>query len=198
MSQADLKAYADAFKAGGFRGPLNRYRAQEIDFIDFAEYAGKPVTPPSFFIAGERDPVRRFIPGLDLYQVAGAACSDFRGSVIAARRALGAAGGPGGDQRGPGRLPRADLAGHRIRPRGFESHHPASYLTFGVVPTGASLRAAAGAQSIDFWAGLYGGAPEPADGVLAVLPEHRRVVVLPNTHFDTHKSRACKRTAADP
>ncbi len=82
MSQADLRAYADAFKAGGFRGPLNRYRAQEIDFIDLAGYAGKPVTPPSFFIAGERDPVRRFIPGLDLYQVAGAACSDFRGSVI--------------------------------------------------------------------------------------------------------------------
>jgi len=43
------------------------------------------VTRPSFFIAGERDPVRRFIPGLDLYQIAGAACSDFRGSVIVPR-----------------------------------------------------------------------------------------------------------------
>jgi len=85
MSEAELKVYADAFRAGGFRGPLNRYRAQEIDFVDLADYAGKPVTRPSFFIAGERDPVRRFIPGLDLYQIAGAACSDFRGSVIVPR-----------------------------------------------------------------------------------------------------------------
>ena len=50
-----------------------------------ADYAGKPVTQPSYFIAGERDPVRRFIPGLDLYEIAGAACSDFRGSVILPR-----------------------------------------------------------------------------------------------------------------
>ena len=85
MSEAELKVYADAFQAGGFRGPLNRYRAQEIDFVDLADYAGKPVTRPSFFIAGERDPVRRFIPGLGLYQIAGAACSDFRGSVIVPR-----------------------------------------------------------------------------------------------------------------
>ncbi len=85
MSEAELKVYADAFQAGGFRGPLNRYRAQEIDFVDLADYAGKPVTRPSFFIAGERDPVRHFIPGLDLYQTAGAACSDFRGSVIVPR-----------------------------------------------------------------------------------------------------------------
>jgi pimeloyl-ACP methyl ester carboxylesterase len=85
MSESDLKEYADAFQAGGFRGPLNRYRAQEIDFAALADYAGKPVTRPSFFIAGERDPVRRFIPGIDLYQLPGAACSDFRGSVIVPR-----------------------------------------------------------------------------------------------------------------
>jgi pimeloyl-ACP methyl ester carboxylesterase len=85
MSEAELKVYANAFRAGGFRGPLNRYRAQEIDFIDLEAYAGKPVTQPSFFVAGERDPVRRFIPGIDLYQMAGAACSDFRGSVIVPR-----------------------------------------------------------------------------------------------------------------
>ena len=125
MSQADLKAYADAFKAGGFRGPLNRYRAQEIDFIDFAGYAGKPVTPPSFFIAGERDPVRRFIPGLRPLSGRGGGLLRLpRLRDRAARRALGAAGGPGGDQRGPGRLPRADLAGLLIGPRGSESHSP--------------------------------------------------------------------------
>jgi len=37
---------------------------------------------PSTFIAGERDPVRALIPGLDLYANPGIACADFRGSTI--------------------------------------------------------------------------------------------------------------------
>jgi pimeloyl-ACP methyl ester carboxylesterase len=82
MSEADLAVYADAFRAGGFRGPLNRYRAQEIDFTDLADFAGKPVTQPACFIGGERDAVRNFLPGLDLYSLAAAACTDFRGSTI--------------------------------------------------------------------------------------------------------------------
>ena len=82
MSDEDLHVYAEAFRAGGFRGPLNRYRAQNIDFQDMAEFAGKPVTQPSFFIAGERDAVRSFVPGMDLYANPGRACTDFRGSVI--------------------------------------------------------------------------------------------------------------------
>lgn len=85
MSEADLNVYVEAFRAGGFRGPLNRYRAQEIDFDDLADFAGKPVTQPAYFIGGERDAVRRFIPGLDLYADPGAACSDFRGSTIIPR-----------------------------------------------------------------------------------------------------------------
>jgi pimeloyl-ACP methyl ester carboxylesterase len=82
MSDADLKVYADAFSASGFRGPINRYRAQRLDPAELKDIAGKPVTQPAFFVAGERDPVRAFIPGMDLYADPGAACSDFRGSVI--------------------------------------------------------------------------------------------------------------------
>jgi pimeloyl-ACP methyl ester carboxylesterase len=82
MSEKDLQVYSEAFQAGGFRGPLNRYRAQSIDFEEMAEFAGKPVTQPSYFIAGERDAVRAFVPGMDLYASPGAACTDFRGSVI--------------------------------------------------------------------------------------------------------------------
>jgi epoxide hydrolase A/B len=82
MSEDDLKTYVSAFEASGFRGPLNRYRAQSMDFKELTELAGKQVTQPSFFVAGERDPVRFFIPGVDLYDSPGAACSDFRGSVI--------------------------------------------------------------------------------------------------------------------
>jgi pimeloyl-ACP methyl ester carboxylesterase len=82
MSDDDLAVYVDAFRAGGFRGPLNRYRAQNLDFADLAELGGRGITQPSVFIAGERDPVRAFIPGMDLYAEPGIACADFRGSTI--------------------------------------------------------------------------------------------------------------------
>jgi pimeloyl-ACP methyl ester carboxylesterase len=82
MSPADLKVYVDAFTAGGFRGPFNRYRAQNIDFAELAAYAGAKIAQPTFFVAGERDPVRNFVGGMDLYANAGAALEDFRGAVI--------------------------------------------------------------------------------------------------------------------
>ena len=82
MSDEDLAVFVEAFRAGGFRGPLNRYRAQSIDFQEMAEFAGKPVTQPSYFVAGERDAVRAFVPGMDLYANPGAGCTDFRGSAI--------------------------------------------------------------------------------------------------------------------
>jgi pimeloyl-ACP methyl ester carboxylesterase len=83
MSDADLQVYADAFSKGGMRGPLNRYRAQDLDFAELAaDLAGKPIRQPSYFVAGERDPVRAFVPGMDLYEDPGAACTDFRGSVL--------------------------------------------------------------------------------------------------------------------
>jgi pimeloyl-ACP methyl ester carboxylesterase len=85
MSASDLQVYADAFSGNGFRGPLNRYRAQHFDPADLTEIHGKPVKQPSFFVAGERDVVRSFIPGKDLYADPGAACTDFRGSVIIPR-----------------------------------------------------------------------------------------------------------------
>jgi len=82
MSEQDFQFYVEAFRAGGFRGPLNRYRAQNIDFQEMSDVAGKPVTQPSYFVAGERDAVRSFVPGVDLYANPGIACTNFRGSVI--------------------------------------------------------------------------------------------------------------------
>ena len=82
MSAKDLQLYVEAFRAGGFRGPLNRYRAGTIDFQDMADFAGKPVTQPSYFIAGARDAVRAFVPGRDIFANPGVACNDFRGSTI--------------------------------------------------------------------------------------------------------------------
>jgi pimeloyl-ACP methyl ester carboxylesterase len=85
MSDGELDLYIDAFRTGGFRGPLNRYRAQKIDFVELSDYERRPITQPSYFIGGERDPVRHFVPGRDLYENPGAACLDFRGSCIVPR-----------------------------------------------------------------------------------------------------------------
>ncbi len=82
LSATDIQVFVDAFNAGGMRGPINRYRAQDIDFEEMAAFAGAPVTQPSFFLGGERDLVRAILPGVDLYANPGMACTDFRGSVI--------------------------------------------------------------------------------------------------------------------
>jgi pimeloyl-ACP methyl ester carboxylesterase len=82
MRANDLEVYADAFRESGFRGPINRYRAQVLDFADLAGLAGKMISQPSCFIAGERDLVRSLVPGTDLYASPGMACSDFRGATI--------------------------------------------------------------------------------------------------------------------
>ncbi|HSG89313.1 MAG TPA: alpha/beta hydrolase [Pseudomonadales bacterium] len=82
LSDADLQVYVDAFEAGGMRGPINRYRAQELDFVDLAALEGAPVTQPAFFVAGAQDAVRAMIPGADLFADPSRDCTDFRGSVI--------------------------------------------------------------------------------------------------------------------
>ncbi len=82
MSQEDLEVYAESFEAGGFRGPINRYRAQKIDFAELADLRGKTIAQPACFIAGEKDAVRHFVPGVDLYAAPGAACDDFRGATL--------------------------------------------------------------------------------------------------------------------
>lgn len=82
LDPADLALSARAFRQGGLRGPINRYRAQDLDFADRAALAGRPVTQPALFLAGARDPVRSLIPGRDLYADPGRACTDFRGAAL--------------------------------------------------------------------------------------------------------------------
>lgn len=78
----DLAVYKAAFAKGGWTGPLNRYRAQDLDHEQRAGVVGLHVTQPAAFVAGTLDPVRRFIPGRDGYADAGAACDDFRGTTL--------------------------------------------------------------------------------------------------------------------
>ena len=82
MSKQDLDVYVEAFEAGGFRGPVNRYRAQSLDFEELAPFRGKTVSQPSCFVGGAKDAVRHFMPGGDLYADPGVACDDFRGATI--------------------------------------------------------------------------------------------------------------------
>lgn len=82
MTGHDLDVYVEAFCAGGFRGPLHRYRAQNLDFVELRDVVARPLAQPSCFIGGEHDAVRSFIPGMDLYADPGVGCADFRGSTI--------------------------------------------------------------------------------------------------------------------
>lgn len=82
MTPADLQVYVDAFEAGGWTGPFNRYRAQGYDAEQIGPLPDAELTQPATFIGGELDGVRRFVTGGDLYEFAGSACTDFRGSTI--------------------------------------------------------------------------------------------------------------------
>lgn len=82
ITDADLDTLAESFERTGMVGAFNRYRASAVDAAESADIIGAPVTQPSCFIAGERDPVRAFVAGVDSYADPGAACTDFRGSTL--------------------------------------------------------------------------------------------------------------------
>lgn len=78
----DLAVYADAFDASGWHGPLNRYRAQTIDAQELGSMPDADLQQPAAFVGGEHDPVRRFVPGVDVFAMAPNHCTDFRGATI--------------------------------------------------------------------------------------------------------------------
>ncbi|MBV68463.1 MAG: epoxide hydrolase [Pelagibacterales bacterium] len=82
LKNNNLKSMVLDFQESGFKGPLNRYRAQDIDWRELTELEKLSIIPPSLFIGGEYDPVRRFIKDYDAYKNAGKYCKNFRGSHI--------------------------------------------------------------------------------------------------------------------
>lgn len=82
LSADDLEVYVAAFRESGFRGALNRYRAQSLDHAQLAETRDAKLAQPCCFIGGSKDAVRGFLPGKDLFDVAGDECLDFRGKTI--------------------------------------------------------------------------------------------------------------------
>lgn len=82
MNEADMAHYRAAFARGGWTGPLNRYRAQDLDFAARDVVKGRHIEQPACFVAGTLDPVRGFMPGIDMFASAGAACDDYRGTTL--------------------------------------------------------------------------------------------------------------------
>ena len=82
LTDNDLEYYVKNFSTSGFRGPINRYRNQDRDFDNLPSMGVEPVEQPSCFIAGSKDVVRTFVPGLDLYQTPDVHCSDMRVSRV--------------------------------------------------------------------------------------------------------------------
>ena len=62
ISEDDVRTFGDAFAKSGFRGPLNRYRAMDLDWEQLPELADRKIEQPALFIMGERDPVKTFSP----------------------------------------------------------------------------------------------------------------------------------------
>lgn len=82
LSIVDLRKFVECFAQGGFRGPLNRYRAQRLDPAELVQIKDKNLSHPSCFIGGEYDGVRNFVPGYDIYEHADKYCDDFRHKTV--------------------------------------------------------------------------------------------------------------------
>ena len=76
LTDEDIDVYADQFKKSGFFGPLSYYRNLDRNWEMNKELGPERIAMPSFFIAGDRDPV----PGDD--GTMKSLLGDFRGSAI--------------------------------------------------------------------------------------------------------------------
>jgi pimeloyl-ACP methyl ester carboxylesterase len=85
LADDELDRLASTFERTGMTGAFNRYRALAFDPAASADIVGATVDQPSYFIAGELDPVRAMLPGVDAYADPGAGCTDFRGHTIVPR-----------------------------------------------------------------------------------------------------------------
>ena len=61
LTQEDIDYFVSQFKKSGLRGPLNRYRAQNLDWEELSSLPIS-ISQPAFFITGTLDPVNFFVP----------------------------------------------------------------------------------------------------------------------------------------
>ena len=60
LTQEDMNYFINEFEQSGFRGPFNRYRAQDIDHQELQEFKNMSYPLPACFITGTLDPVNFF------------------------------------------------------------------------------------------------------------------------------------------
>ena len=82
LKSTELNHVVNDFKKSGFLGSLNRYRAQDLDWIELEELDYLQIDQPSIFIGGEYDPVRFFIKNYDAYKEPGKYCKNYKGTHI--------------------------------------------------------------------------------------------------------------------
>ncbi len=82
MAGDALQPVIDAHLNRPMHGAFHRYRAQALDGAEIEGVGSPTLAQPSCFIAGSRDIVRNFVPGMDLYADPGAAMADFRGTTL--------------------------------------------------------------------------------------------------------------------
>ncbi|MET8976419.1 alpha/beta hydrolase [Streptomyces sp. NPDC004539] len=69
LTEADLDVFADSFRASGFTGGLNWYRAMDRTWELTGAWAGATVRRPALYVVGERDPAR-VLPGMEEFVAA--------------------------------------------------------------------------------------------------------------------------------
>jgi pimeloyl-ACP methyl ester carboxylesterase len=82
LTAADLDYFVGEFEASGFRGPINRYRNHDADFIYLQEFEGRRITQPALFIGGERDLVLSMMGRRDFVAAMKAQIPDLRGADV--------------------------------------------------------------------------------------------------------------------
>ncbi|OAY57461.1 epoxide hydrolase A [Manihot esculenta] len=55
ITEEELQVYADKFQETGFTGPLNYYRAMDMNWELYAAWQGSKITVPAKFIIGDKD-----------------------------------------------------------------------------------------------------------------------------------------------
>ena len=60
MSAAHFAEYVEAFREGGFKGPLDWYRCLDLNWSLTAWLQDRTIEVPSLFMIGENDPVRHY------------------------------------------------------------------------------------------------------------------------------------------
>lgn len=82
LTPADLDRYVAAFEKTGFRGGLNWYRNLDRNWDLLSRFHRAPVTAPSLFIAGARDPVLKMAGMRSAVDKLSEACTNLRGVHI--------------------------------------------------------------------------------------------------------------------